>query len=199
MSRVKANLIHKSIRRLTWLVLAIFVLLGYSMQNVAGSAYYSTLIQTYATISSPPVHLEEGIAGSCTIYTNNTSAKVNVTAPLFDYVSYDYVLKVVNQVADNWTVNLKVYNSSNIDRLSSLNISLYDGTSSNQIAVSEGSIIKSEGEPYSLSGGLGSTVYISISNLQATTNDTSYLYVYLKIQEPNTSTYILFSIAFEIT
>jgi hypothetical protein len=113
--------------------------------------------------------------------------------------TYDYVLKVVNQVTSNWTATLKIYNNSKIGRLSSLNISLHDGTSSNQIAVSGGTIIKSEGEPYNLPGGLGSTIYISISNLQATTTDTSYLYVYLKITVPNTSTYNLFIIVFEVT
>ena len=113
--------------------------------------------------------------------------------------TYDNVLKIVNQIPDSWQVNLKVYNSLNIGRLSSLNISLHDGTSSNQIAISSGSIIKSEGEPHDLPGGLGSTIYISISNLQATTTDTSYLYVYLKIQEPNTTIYILYIIVFEIT
>jgi len=113
--------------------------------------------------------------------------------------TYDYVLKVVNQVANNWTVNLQVYNSFNISRLSSLNISLHDGTSSNQIAVSNGSIIKSEGEPYDLPGGVNSTIYMSMSNLQANTTDTSYLYVHLKIQKPNTTTYMLYVITFEIT
>jgi len=39
------------------------------------------------TVSSPLVILEEGnVSGASTIYTNNTSAKVNVTAPVFDYV-----------------------------------------------------------------------------------------------------------------
>jgi len=113
--------------------------------------------------------------------------------------TYDYVLKVVNQGAGNWVVNMKVYGSSNIGRLSTLNISLHDGTSSNQIAVSGGSIVKSEGESYNLPGGVNSTIYISMSNLLATTAGTSYLYVYLKIRVPNTSTYSLYVITFEIT
>ncbi len=114
-------------------------------------------------------------------------------------ITYDYVLKVVNQAADNWTINLQIYNSSNINRLSNLNISLHDGTSSNQIAVNNGSIIKSQGDPYNLPGGVGSTVYISMNNLQVTASDISYIYVYLKIRVPNTSTYNLFTIVFEIT
>jgi len=126
---------------------------------------------------------------------NNTSAKVNLTAPS---ATYDYVLKVVNQVSSNWTVNLQVYNSTNIGRVSGLNISLRDGTASNQIAVIDGSVVKSEGEPYFLPSGLGSTLYVSASNLSVASVDISYLHIYLKIQEPNTSTYILFIITFEI-
>ena len=111
--------------------------------------------------------------------------------------TYDYVLEVVNQVADNWQVNLQVYDSSNIGRLSSLNISLHDGTSSNQIAVSGGNITQPEGPPYNLTSNM--TTYISISDLQATSSGTSYLYVYLKILVPSTSTYNLFIITLEIT
>ncbi len=78
MIRVKISLAHRRIRCLIWLVLTVFVLLGYSLQSVAGSAYYSMLMQNYATVSSPPVELQEGTAGNSTIYTNNTSAKVSV-------------------------------------------------------------------------------------------------------------------------
>jgi len=85
-SRVKASLAHNGIRRLVWLVLTILVLLGYSLQSVAGDTYYSLLMQTYTTVDSPPVILQNGTAGTSTIYTNSTSAKVSVEAPLFDYV-----------------------------------------------------------------------------------------------------------------
>ena len=86
MSRVKTSLDQISIRRLIWLVLTVFVLLGYSLQSVAGSAYYSNMMQNYATVSSPPVILQNGTAGTSTIYANNTSVKTSVEAPLFDYV-----------------------------------------------------------------------------------------------------------------
>jgi len=112
-------------------------------------------------------------------------------------VTYDYVLKIVNRVTDSWQVNLKVNDSSNIGRLTNATISFHDGTTSDQIIVSNGSIIQSEGALYDLAG--NATIYISISNLQATTTDTSHLCVYLKILVPNTSTYNLFIIVFEIT
>jgi len=69
---------HKSI----WRALALFVLLGFLLQNVAGSAYYSLLLQSQATVTSPPVKLGQGTTGSSEIYSDNTSAKVSVAAPI---------------------------------------------------------------------------------------------------------------------
>ena len=111
--------------------------------------------------------------------------------------TYDYVLQVVNQVEDNWTINLQVYDSSNITRLSKTTISFHDGNSSDQIIVSNGGISQSEGPPYNLAG--NATIYISMSNVQASSSGTSYLYVYLKILVPDKSTYSLYVITFEIT
>jgi len=87
--RVKASLDNRRIRRLVWLVLTVSVLLGYSLQSVTGSAYYSNEMQNYATVSSPPVILQNGTAGMSTIYTNSTSAKVRVTGYPYDFVDKD--------------------------------------------------------------------------------------------------------------
>jgi hypothetical protein len=149
-------------------------------------------------------------------YTSNGNAKIRVTGVnsaatefqqkinqiklKYSYNSsstYDYVLKIANQVLDNWKVNLKVYSSSNINRLSNTTIRFHDGLTSDQIIINGGIITQSEGPQYDLLG--FASIYISISNLQATNSEKSYLYVYLKILVPNTSTYNLFIIAFEIT
>lgn len=111
--------------------------------------------------------------------------------------TYDYVLRIVNQGTNNLTTSLRVYNSSNIGRISNTTISFHDGTSSDQIIVSNGIITQSQGAPYNLAG--NATIYTRMSNLQANTTDTSYLYVYLKALVPNTSTYSLYVITFEIT
>ena len=151
-------------------------------------------------------------------YTSAGNAKINITSVLttttqyqqeinqikLDYsygtpFTYDYVLKVVNQVTAAWNISLKVYDSSNIDRLLNATISFYDGASSDQIIVGNGNITQPEGRLYNLPGGVGSTVKISMSNLQASTSGTSYLYVYLKILVPDTTTYLLYIITFEIT
>jgi hypothetical protein len=73
---------HHSIR----LVVTLFVLLGFLVQNVTGSVYMSLLMQSYTTVTSPPVILESGTAGTSTIYTNSTSAKVSVSGYGYDYV-----------------------------------------------------------------------------------------------------------------
>lgn len=148
-------------------------------------------------------------------YTSGGNAKINVTGTLATATAYrqkvnqvkllykcgsstyDYVLKINNTVIDAWKINLKVYSSSNVDRLSSATIYFHDGTTSDQIIISGGVITQSEGPQYDLLG--SSTRYISIANLNADTSGTSYLYFYLKILVPSTSTYSLFIITFEIT
>jgi len=143
----------------------------------------------------PKVILQSGTAGTSFIYTNSTSAKVSVSA--FEAPTYDYVLKINNTVTYAWKINLTVYSSLNVDRVSNATIRFHDGTTSDQIIISEGVITQSEGPQYDLLG--NATRYISIVNLYASTSGTSYLYVYLRILVPSISTYSLFIITFEIT
>ena len=112
----------------------------------------------------------------------------------------DPVLNVVNQATGAWNVSMKVYSNSNIARLSNAIIGLHDATtSSDQIVVSSGSVTQFQGALFNLPGGSGSTVYISMSNLLANATGSSYLYVHLKILTPNTTTYLLYVITFEVT
>jgi len=103
MSMVRYSLGSKRIRRLIWLVLTIFVLWGYSLQNVTGSVQYSLLLQPNTTVTTPPVILQNGTAGTSTIYTNNTSAKVNVAAPVSTYDFVDNNTSDVDSSADKGT------------------------------------------------------------------------------------------------
>lgn len=111
--------------------------------------------------------------------------------------SYDYVLKVVNQVASNWKVNLEVYSDSNISRLSNCTISFHDGSTSDQIMINGGVITQSKGPQHNLLS--SSTIYVSVNNLQATTSGTSYLYVYLRILPIHTSPFNVLKISFQVT
>ena len=72
---------HRKITRAIWLVLTILLILCYSLQNVAGTAYYSMLTASQMSVSSPPIILQAGTSGGNTIYANSTSAKVSTVAP----------------------------------------------------------------------------------------------------------------------
>jgi len=149
-------------------------------------------------------------------YTSSGNAKIKVTGVLtttstyqqetnqvklvykYDASStYDYVLAVTEQEGANWTINLLVYDNASIARLSNTTISFYDGNTSDQIIINGGTITQSEGPPYNLTS--SSTTYIKMSNVNATSSGTSYIYVYLKILVPATTTYLLYRIEFEIT
>ena len=327
------------------LVLALLVLLGYYPQNVTGMVYSSNVKQDYATISSPSVILESGIAGTSTIYVNYTSAKVsvgplpsNVTEhsdsftvitgstsgshndthakdsvyfqltesgggvnlyfdgyygyftnidrtgavkihvnlygrvtgetwriSLYNYTSssyleigtftstsdtwgnftvtsgvfhcidgdgnlrvritqpdkdaapastdtfyadyqeveityvkesYDYVLQVVNRVADAWKIRLSAYDQSNTIRLQNCTIYFHNGEASRQIYINEGSYEQQVGNWSDLAS--LSTDYIAVT-VSANSTGTSFVDAYLEISIPNTSTYTQFPITFVIT
>jgi len=66
---IDVHRVHHSVR----LVVTLLVLLGFLVQNVAGSAYMSLLMEPYTTVTSPPVILQDGTAGESTIYEYGTS------------------------------------------------------------------------------------------------------------------------------
>jgi len=151
--------------------------------------------QSYASDGNAKIRVT-GTKTTATQYQQETN-QVKLTYNYSSSSTYDYILKIINQVSDVWNLTLKSYNSSNLSRLSSTMISFHDGTSSNQIIINNGNITQSEGSPYVLAG--NATIYISMSTLQATNAGTSYLHVYLKILTPNTTTYLLYVITFEVT
>jgi len=73
-------LVCRNVTRMLLLATSMLVLLLTSGLTY-GSTYASPLCQPRITISSPPVTLEAGTAGTSLIYTNNTSAKISTTAP----------------------------------------------------------------------------------------------------------------------
>lgn len=111
--------------------------------------------------------------------------------------TFDYVLKVVNQVADNWNVRLRTYNQTNISRLFNCTIYFHDGGGvSRQIYIYNGTNSQQFGNWYDLNG--LSAVYIAMT-VSAMDTGTSYVYAYLEVLVPATSTYNLMVITFEIT
>jgi hypothetical protein len=81
------------------LMVSILILLG-SVGTSEASAYYSLTLESQAAVSSPEVILQNGTAGTSTIYTNNTSAKVVVEAPSV----YDFVDNNISNVDSNATI-----------------------------------------------------------------------------------------------
>jgi len=83
-------MLHRRLRlressRLFQLVVALLILLGSAA--ISDALVYSILpLESLVTVNSPSVILQNGTTGTSTIYTNSTSAKVSVEAPLFDYV-----------------------------------------------------------------------------------------------------------------
>ena len=67
----------KAASRYVLLVVSILILLG-SVVTSEASVYHSLTKESQATLSSPPIELQEGTAGTSTIYANDTSAKVSV-------------------------------------------------------------------------------------------------------------------------
>lgn len=110
---------------------------------------------------------------------------------------YDYVLQVNNQVANLWKARLRAYDQASIDRLSNCTIYFRDGAGvSLQIYVYGGVYSQQVGSWYDFTS-LG-TIYIAMTAI-ANTTGTSYLYAYLEVLIPNTSTGILMVVAFEIS
>jgi hypothetical protein len=111
--------------------------------------------------------------------------------------NYNYVLKTVNQVTDAWKIRLRVCGYSNIGRLSNCTIYFYNGGGvSRQISIHSGTCVQQFGNWYDLAG--SSTVYIAMT-VSADSTGASYVYSYLEVLIPNTTTYNLMIITFEIS
>ncbi len=110
-------------------------------------------------------------------------------------VTFDYVLRVNNSVADPWRIRLRVYSDSNIDRLSNCTIYFHDGDISQQICVREGSYTQQSGEWYGLTG--LSADYIAINVIESSSG-TSIIYAYLDVIASNSGISTLYKITFII-
>ena len=143
------------------------------------------------------VILQQGTNSSSLVYTNNTSAVITITSPLDQPQDFADVLRIVNQASNNWTISLALYDSSNVERLVNATIILQNGSNNDQITINNGNTTQAQGQPCDFATNV--TAHVSIMNLQATNNHTtSQLYTYLKILTPDTSTYDLLTITFEI-
>jgi hypothetical protein len=110
---------------------------------------------------------------------------------------FDYVLKVTNTVTDAWKIRLRAFDQLNISRLYNCTIYFHNGSGlSRQIYIYNGSYSQQFGSWYDLAG--SSTVYITMT-ASADSTGASYVYSYLEVLIPNTTTYNLMIITFEIS
>jgi|GEM_PF-4593451 len=111
--------------------------------------------------------------------------------------TFDYILKIANQASDNWNIRLIAYDQTNIGRLSNCTIYFYNGGGvSRQISIHSGTCVQQFGNWYDLAG--SSIVYIAMT-VSADGSGASYVYSYLEVLIPNTTTYNLMIITFEIS
>lgn len=181
--------LHKSI----WGALALLLAFSFLLQNVTGSAYYSLSMGSSTTVSSPPVELQNGTAANSTstIYTNSTSAKVNVDGE----GDFNYILKFVEKNSSNFKVRLNAYDDFNRSRLDNCSIYIYDGSNSTQIVISNGDYDNQIGPWYDLNA--LDTEYIWM-HVEVSSAGISYVYAYLEIKVPDNTVYTRYIITFEI-
>lgn len=111
--------------------------------------------------------------------------------------THDYVLGVNNTITSPWQVRLKEYSSSSIARLKNCTISFHNSTdgTSNQIVIENGSFTTQTGSWYNL--GSLETIYIAMT-VRASSMETSYIYAYLEVLIPGTTTYAQYITTFEV-
>jgi hypothetical protein len=187
----------RKFRVYVWPVLALLVLSSYSTRNVLGQTYDYMILHSNISTEAPSVVLQNGTDNVSFIYANNTSAKITVNATP-SFATYNYTLDMVNNDAGNKNVKLEVFGSSNINRVSNATIILHNNsTFSTQIIITDGSITQTSGEYYNLSS--SSTIHVKIQDLKESADGNSYFHTNLRIQEPSTTTYTLYTITFEFT
>ena len=179
-----------NVKRVKQFVYIVLTLLLFSrMQHIAaGSTIFHLKMQTFTSIGTPSLTLQN--ITSSFIYMNNTSAKVTVSNGTN---SLD-VLQILNQTSDNWQLQLIRYDDANIARLTNCTIWLHDETTTSvQIKIVDGIYTQTSGNLY------GFTINTNITITAATNvTGTSLIHTYLKILKPETSTYFLYIITFEI-
>lgn len=185
----------KNAVKLHYALIAIALLaIGFSCQKASGDVNDFMNLNSNINCISPQVILENGANQTSTIYSNNTSAKININATSTS-LDYNYSLNIVNKVASLWEVRLEYYEYVNITRANATIILHNNSTSSEQITISGGNISQTNNY-YNLAS--NATIHIGVVNLVENSSvGKAILYVYLRIKNPSTTTYSLYIITFE--
>lgn len=132
---------------------------------------------------------------------DSTLALVDQTRAAGVYLpnTYDYVLGVNNTATSSWQVRLKRYSDLNIGRLLNCTIYFHNSTGggiSSQIVIQNGTYTTQTGTWYDM--GSSATIYIAMT-VQANSTGTSYIYTYLEVLTPGTTTYAQYVITFQVS
>lgn len=109
---------------------------------------------------------------------------------------FNNVLKMTEVGGSNWKVRLEAYDQSNIGRLKNSSIYIYNGSNSTQIVIINGAYSQQTGSWYDLTT---SDIEYIWMHVETSNTGTSYVYAYLEILIPNTTTYARYVITFKIT
>jgi len=159
------------------------------------------------SISTSPQHFTSGgnakirLTGvlSTTTQYQQKANQIKLDYSYYASSSYDYVLKIVNQVSDSWKIRLRAYSQSNIARLNNCTIYFHNDTdgTSGQVYIISGSYTQQTGPWYDLPSSPAER-YIALT-LDASNSEVSYVYVYLDVLVPDKTTYAQYILTFEIT
>ncbi|MDH5482004.1 MAG: LamG domain-containing protein [Candidatus Bathyarchaeota archaeon] len=167
------------------------------VMNLTANQWNNVSITSYLTSSTLTVQF---LGGTETGDTSEDSWNIDTTLlhVWTDDATYDYVLRVNNTATDSWEIRLKKYADSNIGRLQNCTIYFHNSTDGNlsQIVIESGAFVNETGPWYDV--GSLETIYIAMT-VEATSKVTSYIYAYLEVRTPGTTTYLQYIIEFEIT
>ena len=162
---------------------------------VSGEIYDNMLLVSSVGVMVPYVVLQDGVDNVSTIFTNQTSAMITLNATLTS-TTYSYTLNITNNSANPLNLTLQIKSGTNLDKINAT-ITLHNGThTETQIQISGGSASETD-IPFTIQE--YSTIYIEVRNLVENYAGIAYLRIYLKIDEYNVSTYILYPITFRFT
>jgi len=175
---------------------------GYQTYSSGGSnetkiLSITTTPQFYASSGNAKIKIT-GVLSTTTQYQQKTN-QIKLVYSYSSSSNYNYVLKIVNQVSDSWKIRLRAYSQSNIARLNNCTISFHNATdgTSGQIYIISGGYTQQTGPWYDLPSSPAES-YIALT-LEASSSETSSVYVYLDVLVPDKTTYVQYVLAFEIT
>lgn len=191
---MKSETRNRNIRRVVWSAVALFLLHMCLVLSAAGSAYYGLSMQALVSIKSPVVILQNGTENVATVNADNTTARISIDANSTP-TTYNYSLKIENNVTDSWQVRLEYLDHTNIDKVNTTITLHNDSTSSQQLTII-GANVSQSNDYFVLTN--NATIYLAVMSL--TENypaQTAILQTCLRIRTLNTTTYTFYAITFE--